>query len=547
MKKIILLSLFTLILTSCEDAIEIVQKGEINDTALFTNVNNLQLFLNEVYDRAATENDLMAASLLTDEVALAGGLTSNDTQRFFMVSTNSNAAAIWNSQYTLINYCNRVINGSTLFVPDASQVAQYNSIIAQARVLRAFSHFQLLTYFSEDISNNNALGVMKLDFIPSALQDVPRSSNGDIFGLIEDDLNYAEANLGTPYAGSTPVNASNSYKYVNINFINAFKARMYLYRKNYNQALVYANRVINTSNITLASCLFPSTMSPNFPATSSTIVTLVGSNTINAAPTTSPQQLALYQMDQWTPVNAPLYRKMWVDVAQGECIFALDRQNTKANFSSRFNTNGSYLSGGPLFDMGRNLFDLYSRPLGGNAEDFRRWCFVDRSSTISISPLSSTRTSEQIVIDKYPGKSGSHTSNDVKVFRLSEMYFIKAECLARNSDYSGAALAIQQVRQARNYIVGGVVPTPIYTNSTQAFADILLERRKELCFEGHRYIDLKRLGIDAGLSGTDRFSQDAINSSATSPVNLNLGDYRFTLPIPQAEINVNPLSQNRGY
>ncbi|MDP2161003.1 MAG: RagB/SusD family nutrient uptake outer membrane protein, partial [Flavobacterium sp.] len=87
----------------------------------------------------------------------------------------------------------------------------------------------------------------------------------------------------------------------------------------------------------------------------------------------------------------------------------------------------------------------------------------------------------------------------------------------------------------------------VYGNATQAFADILLERRKELAFEGHRYIDLKRLGTDAGVTETDRFIQDSENASATNPYNISVTDYRFTLPIPQGEINVNPLVQNPNY
>jgi hypothetical protein len=256
----------------------------------------------------------------------------------------------------------------------------------------------------------------------------------------------------------------------------------------------------------------------------------------------------LFQVDQWTSAAAPTYRKMWVDADQGELIFARDRQNNSNNFGSVYNTNGSYLSGGPLYDMGRNLFTLYTQPLGGGAQDFRRWCFVDRSATISTDPDNATRVTEQIVIDKYPGKAGSHTANDVKVFRLSEMYFIKAECLVRSGDLPGAADLIRIVRQARNYIPGAIVPSPVYNNATQAFSDILLERRKELSFEGHRYIDLKRLGADAGVTGTDRYAQDAINSSATNPSNINLGDYRFTLPIPNSEIGINPsMPQNPGY
>jgi hypothetical protein len=277
------------------------------------------------------------------------------------------------------------------------------------------------------------------------------------------------------------------------------------------------------------------------------IPSLAGSTTINVDPgAANPVQRALYQVDQWVSTASPVYRKMWVDADQGEILFALDRPNNRINFSSRYNTNGSYFTGAPLYDMGRNLFDLYATSLGGGAEDFRRWCFVDRSATISATPNTATRTSEVIVIDKYPGKTGSHTSNDLKVFRLSEIYFIKAECLVRSGDLAGAAALIRQVRQARSY-TGGTVPTPSYANAAAALADILLERRKELSYEGHRYIDLKRLGADANVTGTDRSNQDAANSSATNPSNITVSDYRFTLPIPQAEININPLVQNPGY
>lgn len=547
-KRIVFLSLFA-ILFSCNDATEIVQEGELNDQRLFTNVDNMQLFLNETYDRLAIENDIQVSSLLSDEVAIGGALTVNDTQRFFVVSTNGSADAIWATHYNLINYCNRVIRGATYFTPPAADVADYNSILAQARALRAFAHFELMVYFSEDLSDTSGLGVMLLDRVPVTTDDIPRATNGELFSFIENDLAFAQANLGTPLAGSTPVTSANSYKYINQNFINAFRARMYLYRKDYAQALTYADAVIGARPLATSTFTLPA----NYPATSAAIPPTgagTGSTTINVSPTTAPAQAvqrALYTIDQWTSASAPTYRKMWVDSDQGELLFAIDRPNNKTNFSSRYNTNGSYITGAVLYDMGRNLFNLYTQPLGGGAQDFRRWSFVDRSATISATPATATRIGEQIVIDKYPGKTGAHTANDVKVFRASEIYFIKAECLVRNGNLAGAATLIQQVRQARNYITGATVPTPSYANATEAFADILLERRKELAFEGHRYIDLKRLGADAGVPGTDRDATDGANSNAISPLNILLGDYRFTLPIPQAEININPLIQNPGY
>ncbi|HNP32219.1 MAG TPA: RagB/SusD family nutrient uptake outer membrane protein [Flavobacterium sp.] len=543
-KGIILLGLFGL-LFSCNDATDITQAGELNDQRLFTNVANMQLFLNETYDKLATETDIVTSSKLSDEIAIGSGLTVDDTQRFFVTTTNTEARTIWGTHYGLINYCNRVIRGATYFTPPAADVPAYNSILAQARALRAFAHFELMVYFSKDLSDDNGLGVMLVDHVPTISEDIPRSTNGALFNFIESDLSYAESNLIAP-------SGANAYKYVSQNFINALRARMYLYRKNYTQALTYANAVIGARP--LATSLVPFTgATALYPANSAVIPPVgsgTGSTTINVSPSTAPAQAiqrALYQVDQWTSTAAPTYRKMWVDADQGEILFAIDRQNNRTNWGSQYNTNGSYLTGGPLFDMDHNLFSLYTQTMGGGAEDFRRWCFVDRSSTILADHTLATRTNEQIVIDKYPGKTGAHTANDIKVFRESEIYFIKAECLVRSGDLPGAANLIQQVRQARNYVVGGTVPTPVYANATAALADILTERRKELAFEGHRYIDLKRLGADAGVTGTDRDLIDAANSSATSPANILLGDYRFTLPIPQDEININPLPQNDGY
>jgi|688.fasta_scaffold59752_2 hypothetical protein len=535
-KKLLLIGLFSLGLYSCDDALEITQDGELNDKTLFQSVANMQLFLNETYDRVSVQSDILVSSLLTDEVGLGSAGFSNDTHRFFIFSTNGFASSIWNQHYQAINYANRLIRGAQNVTPAPSEVAAYNNILAQARAIRAFAHFQLLTYYSTDLSNDNAPGVMKLDFVPSAQEKVKRSTNGEVFALIESDLLFAENNLTTATTGA------DSWTFFNKNSVNALRARMYLYRKNYVLAEQYANLVITGPNApTLASCAF--TNSTNIPATSA----------FTPIPVTNPfsagQSSALTSMEgvSATAANSPAYRRMWTDQIQGEIVLSLKRATNNANFGSQYNTNQSNLSGGPLFDMSRNLYGAYSQPLGGGAEDFRRWSFVDRTSTFQANPLTATKANEVIVVDKYPGKTGNAGSNDLKIFRISEMYFIIAECRVRANDLPGAAAAIQLVRQARNYIATATVPTPNYTSNTNAFADILLERRKELAFEGHRYIDLKRLGTDAGVTITDRYSQDAVNASALSPANINVTDYRFTLPIPQNELNVNPMLQNPGY
>jgi hypothetical protein len=181
----------------------------------------------------------------------------------------------------------------------------------------------------------------------------------------------------------------------------------------------------------------------------------------------------------------------------------------------------------------------------------RRYTNVDPTSLINQNYATDPNyiATDVLVIDKYPGKPGFVTRNDIKVFRLSEMYFILAECLANEGNINGAsnsvASVIKQIRDARNFL--GAQPLPVYADATAAWAGILDERRLELCFEGFRYIDMKRLGTLAGQTLDRHPTDDQISGAELSIPN---NDYRFTMPIPLDEINGNPgiaSQQNPGY
>ena len=124
------------------------------------------------------------------------------------------------------------------------------------------------------------------------------------------------------------------------------------------------------------------------------------------------------------------------------------------------------------------------------------------------------------------------------------MLLIAAEARAAQSNLSGAATLIKQLRDAR---FGSAQALPAYGSQQVAYRDILQERKIELCYEGHRYKDLKRLGPAAGV-GVDR---DPIACNIQSGAcELPATDFRFSLPIPIVEINANPgiaAQQNPGY
>ena len=76
--------------------------------------------------------------------------------------------------------------------------------------------------------------------------------------------------------------------------------------------------------------------------------------------------------------------------------------------------------------------------------------------------------------------------------------------------------------------------------SGQALLDeIRLERRKELCFEGHRWFDLMRTGRTLEV-----LNEDFKNRGLA----FSVEEYELLLPIPQGQIDIDPdLEQNPGY
>ena len=126
-----------LLLVSCDDAINIVQDGEINDEASFKTVANLREFLNgDIYGRVNNTNEISFTAVFTDEVGIGigNGGQGLDLHRYFLNATNGNANGIWSGQYTLINRVNRLIDASNIVtVANATEEAERLSILAEAR------------------------------------------------------------------------------------------------------------------------------------------------------------------------------------------------------------------------------------------------------------------------------------------------------------------------------------------------------------------------------------------------------------------------------
>lgn len=219
------------------------------------------------------------------------------------------------------------------------------------------------------------------------------------------------------------------------------------------------------------------------------------------------------------------YQDMFANDSNGEIIFKRFRTQNEGFAGGIWYFTGT---GGVFMEMSNKMF-LSLPPTA----DVRRDVLFDEPSFIA--------DNTKLLINKYPGRNGIPFFNDDKVIRLSELFLIKAECQARLSQFSDAVVTLNEIRTARG---AELIDPATVTTFLNAANTILAERFIELGYEGHRYVDIKRLRNVTNV-GIVRNSSDC---GGGVPCDLAVSDHRFTLPIPTREMDQNPnMVQNPGY
>lgn len=214
------------------------------------------------------------------------------------------------------------------------------------------------------------------------------------------------------------------------------------------------------------------------------------------------------------------YYDSWSAIPHPESIFESEIRSTDwstvdgANNSLNSLSNNIY-SGGQFILVGSTTL---VNVLESESGDFRDTIF----RTVTGIP-EGTR-----LIDKWRGEKGDFLEN-IPIFRYSEMLLIAAEGYARSSDETKAKEKLNALRNAR-----GLAST---SASGNALTDLILkERQVELALEGHRWFDLKRLGMPIPKSPT-----------ANVP-DLEFSDFRLLAPLSEGDLTLNEfLVQNPGY
>lgn len=546
MKNKILILLFAIggLLASCSDAYDIQQKGEINDPyEAFRTPEDISRGINAIYSSIPAVTEISLGSIFTDEVSIGlenggQGLISGE-YGFFMEAGNSYAASLWNGYYVMINRINRLEEISKKLKSETPSLGgEFDNVLAELYVLRAFAHYKLFAYFTPDYTNGSGMSAIILDHVPpyDYSYALPRNTVDEVKEFILDDLENAETMRQAGWADPRD--------YVGAGMVQAIRVKLYSMTGDWDKVLEHGQLIMN----------------------------------------------------QFSLVNAQEYKQLFARVtADGgsyadpsgfkELIFRL-----KVTINSGPSVIANWYSirargedGSSFYEMGRSLYNEFDKldpsltgtEFSGSRNDIRYEVNLLPTMTEGGTTYEGTKvlinyeTASQseytvgdvLLIGKYPGMDGANLKNDIPIFRVSDILLAMAEARAAKGEIMAASTDPDDILNQTTSVYSiiytlrynrskemSLITMPVMDNTQSAFEAILNERRVEFAFEGHRYLDMKRLGVRAGSEGFTRYSKDCVVNGAC---NLPVNSYRMTLPIPVREMTGNATltsdSQNPGY
>lgn len=545
-KGILLILALTGLLSSCNDAIDIEQPGQVtNPSEIYKTPKDIQRGLMGIYALLPGESEIEFVSVFTDEVAIGianggQGLISGE-YGFLMQPGNGFASSAWGGYYRVINQINRLLksNEDLMASASAADLQLLKDYKANLLTLRAYANYKLFAYFTPNYTNPSGLSIMKLDFMQTDdySKVIGRSTVSEIKKFILDDLSEAELNFTQGQVSSV---------YVTQGLVDAIRTKLYAMVGDY----------------------------PNV-ITSGQAVLALPQNQIGTV-----QDFADYFNNK--------------EISK-EIIFQLQRVRGNASVASAWYSASVGSNGSPFYEMGRSLYNeldkldpantnkqvnvsrndvryevnvLYLNQPGAvsnvNSPQYRGSFAMADYETL---PQAEYVAKDKLFIGKYLGKRSESLplQNNIPVMRSADIYLAIAEARANAGEINSTATSINSLytdgqngnsvegilfflKANRSHDRSLLVREAPFNNAQEAWKAILDARRVEFAFEGHRYLDMKRIGAKAGSPGFQRYSKDAIVNGTTA--GLPVTDHRMTLPIPTSELNSNPIikgQQNPGY
>lgn len=491
--KIVCLS--ALVFAGCEKILLTDPAQSIPPEVALTTTSGVSALLNAIYTDYGTGGNLGRDRILLPDILADNVInTSSNNNSYRNPESNQPGTTVgnWSQNYNIILKTNLIIDAVDNGILIGATTAQSNLFKGEALFFRSLSYFQLMTsyaYIPGNEVNNFNLGVPIITKPTKTLSDVEfpeRNTNVEVYNLIKADLTAAILILNNT--------ARPDKAYVSRAVAQALLSKVHLYLKEYDATIATATDVINTTTVN----------------TKSTVITRTGTELVNMWRTYKDKSESLWQISKNQPDN--------FGTASLQSWFSIyPRPANSGNTGNPARVSFADLRIAPL------LYDLYSN--------------VDiRKTTLIEGPFTKLGQGGLYFSNKYSGTGGIPGLDDIVVFRTSEVLLNRAEAFARKGDAASNLNAITDINIIR--VRSGLIALPPFTTNAAVLAEVLLQRRLELAFEGDRWFDLVRRRVNVpkqpgGLSSEQFISFD---------------DRRILAQIPIAQTDVNPkLVQNPGY
>lgn len=493
--RVLLLMLSVLSFAGCSDFLEESSLDEVRPTSIDDLV---QIMVGEVYPMSNTVRGFQ--DFLTDDVECFGAqnqeileapienlywLFSWDNEMFNEGAGNHDRTNAWKVYYNKIMGSNTVLEYIDQVKGDQENK---DNLRGQALTMRAWYYFQLVNLFGMPYNygdpEENPGVPLKLEMEITGGY-YTRNSVAEVYKQIEEDLLG-----GIDLLEKNPLSMS-EYK-INVLAAKSILSRVYLYMENWEGALKYANEVL---------------------AVKSTLTPLASAEEAAFA-WQSKNSFGVYNVQTSDEV-------IWIYSNTGEmgALYSAGGSNYRA-----------------AFGVSTDLMDLYEFVNDTkNYMDLRPFVYFVSSAYI--------QPSGAVFYQLYGFKGGKSSSTiGGKGIRTAELYLNRAEVYARkyqaSDDDSYRQLALDDLNELRRHRYDTRNAT--YEPKDIRDADELLEfckdeRRRELCFEDHRWFDLRRYGMP---SITHSYF---ISTDNREEITLRKDDPRYALPIPRVALNRNPL------
>jgi hypothetical protein len=469
MKKYIYISIASIVLlstvvVSCsDDFVDRPVQYSIDSENYFNSKTDYENALLGAYDLLNSSFINVLMGEIASDNTFAGGNGPNDVPGYQSVDdmihspVNEQIKQLWDWMFAGVQRANYILE-----FKDKTDFEGKNQIIAQARFLRAYYHFELVKWFGGIPMNGDKR------FITGDEKTVPRSSVNEVYASIEADLIYASENLSVAAAQKGRATSGAAL---------ALLGKAYLYQGKYPQAAATLETLITTANYRLVntSDLTPQQITDGLTPFGS-IFEEAGEN--------GPE--SVFEI-QYTDVEGGNYGQL--QYLEG---------NVAVGFAGPFGYEG------PVFADGNN-FNLPTPKIVSafEAGDKRKEVTIlDMATWIPANPGTKyTKQNEDTGFfnRKYiPRKRRPEAAGDVKLtspnnyraIRYADVLLMAAEANSKNGNDVNARNYLNLVRD-RAFGDGN---HRISESGLALYDAILAERRVELAGEGHRFFDLVRTG-----------------------------------------------------